>query len=125
MFVHFSIILIVSKKKGVKFDQILYDQLFHTIENNLRETGLGDVSVNQKMKDFNKILYDILLKIELKGKDNNFDINFQLISGYFNELDDPNSEKFKYLANYLVKFYHFCFELPFDNMVNNIDKFKF
>ena len=37
---------------------------FHNIENNLRELGFGDVSVNKKMKDFNKILYDILLKIE-------------------------------------------------------------
>ena len=125
MFIHFSIILIVFKKKGVKFDQISYDQLFHTIENNLREIGLGDVAVNQKMKDFNKILYDILLKIELKGKNNNFDINFQLISRYFNELDDPHSEKFKYLADYLVKFYYFCFELPFNNMVKSINKFKF
>ena len=40
--------------------------LFHNIENNLRELGFGDVSVNKKMKDFNKILYDILLKIEFE-----------------------------------------------------------
>ena len=33
---------------------------FHNIEYNLRESGLGDVSVNKKMKEFNKILYDIL-----------------------------------------------------------------
>ena len=39
---------------------------FIHIENNLRELGFGDVSVNKKMKDFNKILYDILLKLDLK-----------------------------------------------------------
>ena len=33
------------------------------VENDLRELGFGDVSVNKKMKDLNKILYDILLKI--------------------------------------------------------------
>ena len=65
MFFHFSIMMIVSKKKGIKFDQKSYDLLFQNIENNLRELGFGDVSVN-KMKELNKILYDILLKIEKK-----------------------------------------------------------
>ena len=50
MFFHFSIILIIFKKKNVNFDQNSYDNLFHSIENNLRELGLGDVSVNKKMK---------------------------------------------------------------------------
>ena len=63
IFTHFSIMLKVSKNKGIKFDQTSYDLLFHNIENNLRELGFGDVSVNKKMKDFNKLLYDILLKI--------------------------------------------------------------
>ena len=66
MFMHFSIFLIIFKKKRIKFDQKSYDSLFHNIENNLRELGFGDVSVNKKMKDFNKLLYDILLKIEKK-----------------------------------------------------------
>ena len=39
---------------------------FINIENNLRELGFGDVTVNKKMKEFNKILYDILLKLNLK-----------------------------------------------------------
>ena len=37
MFIHFSIILKIFKKKGKKFDQNSYDALFHNIENNLRE----------------------------------------------------------------------------------------
>ena len=37
--------------------------LFFNIENNLRELGFGDVSVNKKMKELNKIFYDILLKL--------------------------------------------------------------
>ena len=63
MFIHFSIILIIFKKKQTKFPQLSYDNLFISIENNLRELGYGDVAVNKKMKDLNKIFYDILLKI--------------------------------------------------------------
>ena len=43
--------MIIYKKKGLKFNQNDYDQLFNNIEYNLRELGFGDVSVNKKMKD--------------------------------------------------------------------------
>ena len=56
MFMHFSIMMIITKKKDVKFDQKLYDFLFYNIENNMRELGYGDVAVNKKMKELNKIL---------------------------------------------------------------------
>ena len=58
MFFHYSIILLILKKKSIKYDQKSYDDLFNSIENNLRELGFGDVSVNKKMKDLNKIFYD-------------------------------------------------------------------
>ena len=67
MFMHFSIMMIIFKKKDKTFDQNIYDLLFYKIENNLRELGFGDVSVNKKMKEFNKILYDILFP-DLGGK---------------------------------------------------------
>ena len=70
MFMHFSIILIIHKEKKINFSQKNYDSLFNHIENNLRENGFGDVAVNQKMKNLNKIFYDILLKI--KKSNNNF-----------------------------------------------------
>ena len=63
MFIHFSLILIIFKKKKINFSQFNYDNLFYCIENNLRELGFGDIAVNKKMKDLNKILYDILLKL--------------------------------------------------------------
>ena len=72
MFFHFSLMMIIFKKKGQKFDQKSYDSLFFNIENNLRELGFGDVSVNKKMKELNKLLYDILLKIEVQ-EELNFD----------------------------------------------------
>ena len=71
-------ILLIFKRKSLKFNQDKYDSLFHNIENNLRELGFGDISVNKKMKDLNKILYDILLKINIKGIEK-FEINENLL----------------------------------------------
>ena len=41
-----------KKKNLIKIIMIIYSI---NIENNLRELGFGDVSVNKKMKDLNKI----------------------------------------------------------------------
>ena len=125
MFMHFSIMMIIFKKKGKKFDQRSYDLFFHNIENNLRESGLGDVSVNKKMKDFNKILYDILLKLEIEKGDKDFQVNHSLISKYFVELNDPKSESFKEFETYFSNFYRFCFDIPLDNMLEDTIKFKY
>ena len=123
MFIHFSIMMIIFKKKGNKFNQNSYDSLFHNIENNLREAGFGDVSVNKKMKDFNKQLYDILLKIDTKHN-NSFELNKELVLKYFNELDGPNKDKFSELNDYFINFYNFCFELPLDNMIREAINFR-
>ena len=45
--------MITFKKKKKIFDQDSYDNLFYNIENNLRELGFGDVSVNKM--NLNKI----------------------------------------------------------------------
>ena len=125
MFVHFSIFLIISKKKKIQFDQKKYDKLFHQIENNLREMGFGDVSVNKKMKDLNKILYDILLKIDLEKFNNkNFRINSNLIKSYFSPLINDKSTKLAILDDYFSNFFKFCFDLSFDKMVEESIKFN-
>ena len=126
MFFHFSILLIITKKKGKKFDQKTYDQLFYKIENNLRELGFGDVSVNKKMKEFNKILYDILLKIELDTKSkNSFKINHKLVSKYFIQLKDNKSEEFGNFESYFSRFYNFCFDQSHNYMLREAIKFRF
>ena len=123
MFMHFSIMMIVSKKKGLKFDQNDYDILFFNIENNLRELGFGDVTVNKKMKDFNKLLYDILLKIE-KESENSFTINRKLIFKYFEGLNDNHNQRYDDFERYFLNFFKFCFELPAQNMIRDLLKFK-
>ena len=125
MFIHFSILMIVNKKKGSKFNQQSYDYFFNNIEYNLRELGYGDVAVNKKMKDFNKILYDILLKLD-NEKNNNvlIKINHSLIIKYFDCLQDVEGSKYTEFERYFDNFSNFCFELPLDNMIEELNKFK-
>ena len=123
MFFHFSILMIIFKKKGEKFDQKEYDNVFNSIEYNLRELGFGDVSVNKKMKDLNKILYDILLKLE-DNSVNNFKLNKKLATKYFTTLKGENDPKIVDFERYFNKFYKFCFELPLQNMIRETLNFK-
>ena len=121
MFIHFSIMMIVTKKKGKKFDQKSYDLLFHNIENNLRELGFGDVSVNKKMKDLNKIFYDILIK--LKKDSDNFELNKILCVKYFDILKN-NDENWENFSKYFYNFYSFCFELDSNSVIKDAKNFK-
>ena len=122
MFLHYSIILFIQKKRKTMPDQENYNNLFFYVENNMRELGYGDVAVNKKMKDLNKIFYDILLK--LSDNQVNFKINRDLINKYFGKLayNEQNSIQ---LEVYLKNFYNFCFELPSNNMIKEIQNYKF
>ena len=64
IFAHLAIILscLKNNKMNKSISQELYDNVFLNIENNLREMGHGDVTVNKKMKDLNQVFHDILLK---------------------------------------------------------------
>ena len=117
--------MIIFKKKERKFNQNEYDALFHNIENNLRELGYGDVAVNKKMKHLNKILYDILLKIETnKNSQKKFDLNHDLVVKYFSIFKDQNERRYIDFERYFSNFYDFCFELSPDNMLREVIKFK-
>ena len=78
--------------------------IFHNIENNLRELGFGDVSVNKKMKEINKTLYDILLKLDISSNTNKFKINPALIMKYFNQLNTSENTEYVHLETYFNKF---------------------
>ena len=121
IFIHFSILLIIFKLKKTKFSQQSYDSLFLNIENNLREMGLGDVAVNKKMKDLNKIFYDILLKIN--SSKTKFEINKDLIVKYFNEINHKDKE-YELFEDYLIKFFNFCFEKHPNTMIKEAINFR-
>ena len=124
MFIHFSIMMIIFKKKKKHFNQDYYDQFFFNIENDLRELGFGDVSVNKKMKELNKVLYDILLKLDVEQK-NIIKINKKLVFKYFPYLKGENSNKFNNFETYFIEFYKFCFDLSLDIMVKKAINFKY
>ena len=126
MFFHFAILLLIYKSNGKKFNQSIYDDFFQAIENDLREIGHGDVYVNKKMKDLNKILYDILLKIEFFNKDKkHFDIDKVLVHKYFDVLKNNNSTYLVNFSAYFIQFYHFCFDISDYNMIESLKKFKY
>ena len=104
--------------------QEIYDFNFRQIELSIREIGYGDQSINKKMKDLNKILYDILLKINIKGVEK-FEINENLLTKYFNNINTSNNRDLVIFKEYFIKFYDFCFELSLDNMVRDAGKFNY
>ena len=122
IFFHFAIILKIFKNKKINFSQKSYDSLFHCIENDLRELGFGDVTVNKKMKELNKIFYDILLKIiKLENK---LKFNKDLIIKYFENLKETNNEKYQLFEQYFEEFYHFCFDMHPKIMIKEAIKFE-
>lgn len=122
MFFHYSIILYIQKKRGDSPDQENYNHLFFYIENNLRELGFGDVAVNKRMKDLNKIFYDILIKlIDEQGV---FNVNKNLILKYFKNLKN-NDKKYSEFKDYLNNFYKFCFDKRSNNMIKEIQIYKY
>ena len=122
MFMHFSVMLIIFKQQKVEFPQKIYDDLFNSVEYNLRELGFGDVAVNTKMKNMNKTFYDILLKVNISNK--SFKINKNLILKYFESLNDLNIDKYELFDQYMINFYHFCFDIKPQTMIKDALKFK-
>ena len=122
MFIHYSIILFILKNNNQKPDQDNYNNFFLNIENNLRELGFGDVSVNKKMKEMNKIFYDILLK--LSSSNSKFKLNKILIYKYFHKMKN-NEEKWEKFNDYFAVFHKFCFALTNNNMIKEIQNFKY
>lgn len=122
MFMHFSVMLIIFKQQKVEFPQKIYDDLFNSVEYNLRELGFGDVAVNTKMKNMNKTFYDILLKVNISNK--SFKINKNLILKYFESLNDLNTAKYELFEQYMINFYHFCFDMKPQTMIKDALKFK-
>ena len=77
------------------------------------------------MKDLNKILYDILLKIKPNFKERNT-VNFnQLIfTKYFDELNGHDNIKYIEMKNYFSNFYNYCSKLSLDNILKEVINFK-
>ena len=123
IFAHLSIIINCLKgdKSKKEFSQELYDNIFLNIENNLRELGHGDVTVNKKMKNLNQIFHDLLIKLIDEKKTNK--INAQEMMKFL-FVTEKNAEITVKLNDYFEKYYNFCFDIINKNMIKDLDKFK-
>ena len=120
IFFHLSSILKISKKdENRKKTQEIFDNIFLNIEYHIRELGFGDVAVNKKMKDMNKIFYDILVKFEEQKDQAN------LLKKYFSSKIKKEDQNIQVLADYFLKFDNFCFDLDNDNMLNGSINFNY
>ena len=124
IFAHLAIILYCLKndKKNKSISQELYDNVFLNIENNFREMGHGDVTVNKKMKDLNQVFHDILLKFVDEKYSKKIKINEIMKFLFVTKKNDEISVK---LNDYFIKYYNFCFDIIDKNMIKDLDKFKY
>ena len=125
IFLHLSIVLIVLKNKFGDKDkeQKIYDNVFQNIEYHFRELGHGDVSVNNKMKQLNRIFYDILLKIGA-FENKKFKAQQSIMNKYFKEhaTNELNSLE---MCIYAESFYNFCFDLDIKDIISGNINFKY
>ena len=105
-----------------KLSQEIYDNIFLNIENNLREMGHGDVTVNKKMKHLNKIFHDLLLNFINENKADKIQINEMLKYLFIMEKNDVIPVK---LEEYFKKYHNFCFDIINKNMIKDLDKFEY
>ena len=124
IFVHFSLLLIIFKKKRINFPQEIFDNIFTNIEYHIRELGYGDVAVNKKMKTLTRVFYDILLKID-KNETDVFKTNNKILITYFDLVSGNKSKLSDNLTDYFNKFYNYCFELKSDNMLKGQINFNY
>ena len=126
IFIHFSLVFNILKKKNIskKITQDIFDNLFQNIEYHFRELGMGDVSVNKKMKDLNRIFYDILLKIQNLDDGNKSGINISIVNKYLiinSELLTNNDV----LKKYFEDFHNFCFNLDTKDIIRGKIKYNY
>jgi len=124
IFTHLVIILncLKNNKNNKNLSQEIYDNIFLNLENDLREMGHGDVTVNKKMKHLNQIFHDLLLKLIDEKKPDKIQINEMLKFLFITTKNDEISIK---LQDYFKKYNNFCFDIINKNMIKDLDKFKY
>ena len=129
IFIHISFLFIKIKKKKLSriykiFYQRIFDLTFNKIEQNMREIGFGDVTVNKNMRFLVKNFYNILLYCENYNKKklnskNMFFIKYLEQKGI---IKTPNNVP---LIDYFDKYQAFCFDLNSDSVLRGELNFNY
>ena len=129
IFLHISFIFIKSKQNIKKaeyqiFLQKIFDLMFVRIDQNMREVGYGDTTVNNKMKFVLKTFYNILLDCEnyttksLKNK-------HSFLLKYLTQNNDKNTIVDIGLVKYFDKYQAFCYDLSSDSVLKGDLNFNY
>jgi len=129
IFIHFSFIFIKSESKGFNTKhkqsyQKLFDYIFIQIEQNMRELGFGDVSVNKNMKFLVKSFYSILLYCR-KYDEHDLSSKISFLNNWIKSNLPINKENSDNLVDYFDKFAAFCFDLSSDNVLKGRLNFNY
>ena len=121
IFVHISFLFIKIKNysqnhKYRTFCQKIFDLIFTNIEQNMREIGYGDVTINKNMKFLVKNFYNILLYCENYNKKDENSKNLFFVK-YLEQKKNQKSSNNKHLIDYFDKYQAFCFDLSLDNVL--------
>ena len=129
IFLHISFIFIKSKQKYKKTDyqiffQRIFDLVFIRIDQNMREMGYGDTTVNKNIKFLVKTFYNILLYCEnYKAKNlnskNRFLFNYLTLKNVKNDIE--NNDLVKYFDQYEA----FCLDLSLDSVLKGDLNFNY
>jgi cytochrome b pre-mRNA-processing protein 3 len=129
IFIHASFLIVKIKHvkpndKYKDFYQKFFDFIFNKIEQNMREIGYGDVTVNKNMKVLVKSFYNILLNCE---KYTNKPINLKNV--FLDKYLTRNSSKFpdnkEFLSTYFDIYQSFCFALSPDSVLKGELNFNY
>ena len=129
IFMHISFLFTKIKQnkldqKYKNFYQKMFDLIFNKIEENMREMGYGDVTINKSMKTLVKTFYNILLNCENYNQKST-ESKKSFVINYF-ELNKVKKHSIdSFLMEYFNKYEAFCFDLNNDSVLKGELNFKF
>ena len=129
IFIHISFLFIKIKQnsKNAKFGNInqkMFNLVFYRIEQNMREIGFGDTTINKNMRFLIKTFYNILFSCEKYKRMNMSDKN-KFLNRYLIQNSTKNITINNDIIEYFNKYEAFCFDLSTDSVLNGELKFNY
>ena len=102
----------------------MFDLIFNKIEENMREMGYGDVTINKSMKSLVKTFYNILLNCENYSQKST-ESKKSFVLDYFEQNSVKKRSIDSFLMEYFDKYEAFCFDLTPDSVLKGELNFNY